>query len=90
MLTTIEETYRIVDKKDSSIERGLLEISTTLTPGAPLFAHAVRVVSLSNEGLPSGDYKLDFVKRLNSPDLYRRPRRSFRDVAGPNDPRPFP
>ena len=91
MLTTLEEHYRITDRDDPSRERGLLTLYTTMTQGNPLYSHRVNIIALDDETL-CGDYSLEFVKRFNSPDLYRRarpaPRPSFNQLAAVNDPRP--
>lgn len=93
MITTLEEHYRMTHPNEPGRERGLLTLYTTMTPGAPLYSHRVRIVALEGETL-DGDYSLEFVKRFNSPDLYRRmtshPRRSFNGLAVVNDDRGRP
>lgn len=85
-MQTIEETYRLTDEDSERRERGLLQISTTMTEGGALYAHRISVFPLNDrEGLPAGDYRAEFVKREASADLYGRISRRFSERA--NDPR---
>lgn len=84
-MMTIEETYRLVDMNDRTRERGLIVLQTTMTEGRPLDSHSMEVLTLGDEGLPAGQYRLEFVKRLRNPDLYRRLARSFNQLVSVND-----
>lgn len=89
-MNTIEETYRIVDPQDKTRERGLLVITTTMVAGRPLTSQTISFHGLGDEPLHSGEYALDFVKKIHDADLYRKVRqlgvaRSFNQLTAIND-----
>ena len=82
MSVTIEETYRIVPKHGDGHEIGLVAIDTSMSAGG-LLATDMRLMLLPDQGLPEGEYSLQFVKKLATDQGLRR--RSFPRLAVSND-----